>query len=150
MRRFVLLLVLIVLYGCGSADAGNWVSGELVTATKLNSEFDAKVSKTGDETIAGEKVFTGSIEVVGLTVTENATVEKLFVNMFIGDAMDDGESRIQVNGSVSSTQYRLSALNSAPASAAATGTLGEVRITADHIYVCIATNTWVRAALATW
>src|SRR5690606_27780997 len=43
-------------------------------------------------------------------------------------------------------QYRLSALNTAPASASATGTTGEIRITATHIYVCVATNTWVRAA----
>lgn len=53
-------------------------------------------------------------------------------------------------GTNTATQYRLSALNTAPASASATGTTGEVRITSDYIYVCIATNTWVRAALATW
>lgn len=41
-------------------------------------------------------------------------------------------------------------LDTAPASATATGTTGEIRVTTTHIYVCIATNTWVRAALATW
>jgi hypothetical protein len=51
---------------------------------------------------------------------------------------------------VISTQYRLSALNAAPASASDTGTAGEIRITADYIYVCTATNTWVRTSLATW
>lgn len=40
--------------------------------------------------------------------------------------------------------------NTAPASASATGTTGEVRITADYIYVCTATNTWKRTALTTW
>lgn len=45
---------------------------------------------------------------------------------------------------------RKRALDTAPASATATGTTGEIRITSTHIYVCIATNTWVRAALATW
>ena len=48
------------------------------------------------------------------------------------------------------TQYKISALNTAPASATATGTTGEIRITAGFIYVCTATNTWVRTALATW
>jgi len=48
------------------------------------------------------------------------------------------------------TQFRISALNTAPTSATDTGTLGEVRITATYIYVCTATNTWVRTALATW
>lgn len=37
-----------------------------------------------------------------------------------------------------------------PASAAATGTIGSIRVDADYIYVCTATNTWKRAALATW
>lgn len=53
-------------------------------------------------------------------------------------------------GNVTAAQYRLSALNAEPSSASDTGTLGEVRITSTFIYVCTATNTWVRAALATW
>lgn len=53
-------------------------------------------------------------------------------------------------GVVNSIQYKLSALNTAPASSTATGTLGEIRITADSIYVCIATNTWVKTALITF
>ncbi len=38
----------------------------------------------------------------------------------------------------------------APASATATGTAGEIRITSTFIYYCTATNTWVRSALTTW
>lgn len=53
-------------------------------------------------------------------------------------------------GVVKGSQLRVSALNTAPASATATGTLGEIRITSTHIYVCTATNTWVRTALTTW
>ena len=39
---------------------------------------------------------------------------------------------------------------SAPASAVATGKVGEVRVTSTFIYTCIAPNTWVRGAMATW
>ena len=46
--------------------------------------------------------------------------------------------------------YALNALNTAPATAADTGTLGEIRIDASHIYVCTATDTWKRVAIATW
>lgn len=46
--------------------------------------------------------------------------------------------------------YRVNALNTAPASATAPGVTGEIRYTADFIYVCIATNTWRRTPLATW
>lgn len=42
------------------------------------------------------------------------------------------------------------AFDTAPASASAAGEQGEVRITATFIYVCTATNTWVRSALTTW
>ena len=57
---------------------------------------------------------------------------------------EDGEATVHAG------QYRLSALNTAPASAAAAGTLGEIRVDANHIYVCTATDTWKRTALTTW
>ena len=38
----------------------------------------------------------------------------------------------------------------APATATDTGTAGEVRYDGSFIYVCVATDTWVRAALSTW
>ena len=37
-----------------------------------------------------------------------------------------------------------------PASAAATGTAGQIRWDANYIYVCTATNTWKRVAISTW
>ena len=56
----------------------------------------------------------------------------------------DGEAIIHTG------KIQLKTLNTAPSSASATGTLGEVRYTATYIYVCTATNTWVRSSLATW
>jgi hypothetical protein len=38
----------------------------------------------------------------------------------------------------------------APTSASASGVTGEIRITSAFTYSCIATNTWVRSAAATW
>jgi hypothetical protein len=40
--------------------------------------------------------------------------------------------------------------SSTPASASASGTTGTVVWDADYIYICTATNTWKRAAIATW
>lgn len=37
-----------------------------------------------------------------------------------------------------------------PATAASTGIAGQVAYDANYIYVCIATDTWKRAALTTW
>ena len=53
-------------------------------------------------------------------------------------------------GSVTSESLNVTALNAAPASASAAGTLGSIRFTADHIYVCVATNTWKRVSIATF
>ncbi|MBT0667084.1 hypothetical protein HT136_01715 [Novosphingobium profundi] len=39
---------------------------------------------------------------------------------------------------------------SVPASATATGAAGLVAYDADYIYVCVAPDTWKRAALSTW
>jgi len=38
----------------------------------------------------------------------------------------------------------------APATATSTGLTGEIAYDADYVYVCVATNTWKRAAIATW
>ena len=54
------------------------------------------------------------------------------------------------SSSVTASQFKLSALNTAPSSAGDTGTLGEIRIDANYIYICTATNTWKRVAIATW
>lgn len=68
----------------------------------------------------------------------------------LGDS-DAGKTVIlDALGELTIRKYNLSALNTAPASAVDTGTLGEIRVTADHIYVCTATNTWKRIAIATW
>ena len=42
------------------------------------------------------------------------------------------------------------ATSKTPASAAATGTTGSICWDADYIYVCTATDTWKRVAIATW
>ena len=37
-----------------------------------------------------------------------------------------------------------------PATAGAAGTAGTIKMDGSYIYVCVATNTWLRAAVATW
>jgi hypothetical protein len=83
-------------------------------------------------------------------------------NTIMGTLAADSGEKLQVNGtmkvtgastfssSVTSTQFRLSALNTAPTSSTDTGTLGEIRIDANYIYICTTTNTWKRVAIATW
>lgn len=42
------------------------------------------------------------------------------------------------------------ASGNAPATAAAAGVTGQIAYDATHLYICIATNTWVRATFASW
>lgn len=69
---------------------------------------------------------------------------------FVGLTVSGATGNTTMAGTATATQFRLSASNTAPSSATDTGTLGEIRITSGFVYYCYATNTWVRAALATW
>lgn len=67
----------------------------------------------------------------------------------VGIGTTSPSQKLEVDGEVLSDGYRLSAMQSAPSGKGDTGTLGEIRITQDYIYVCYATNSWSRVALET-
>ena len=46
--------------------------------------------------------------------------------------------------------HALAVLVDVPASATAAGAKGQYAVDADYLYVCVATNTWRRVAVATW
>ena len=58
--------------------------------------------------------------------------------------------RLADDSAYSVLDAQLRAQGTAPATSGATGTAGDIRYDADYIYVCTATNTWKRAAIATW
>ena len=53
--------------------------------------------------------------------------------------------KLGTNGEAKAQAFQVTALNTAPASATATGTTGEVRVTANGMYYCVATNSWRKA-----
>lgn len=84
-------------------------------------------------------------------ITNNSTAAlKLRDTRVLMNATDNNVDTLQVGGRIEATQYKISALNTAPGASTGAGVLGEIRYTSDFIYVCIATNTWVRTSLATW
>ncbi len=44
----------------------------------------------------------------------------------------------------------IAAVTQPPATASSTGTAGQIAFDASFFYVCIATDTWLRAGLVTW
>lgn len=117
------------------------------------------VTPTGSPAYSGNAYFWNEKNSSFMFATNNSEKMRLWANgnltLTTGTHTDSGE-RLQVTGTakitstLTTSQYRLSALNTAPTSASDTGTLGEIRIDASYIYICTATNTWKRVAIATW
>lgn len=82
-------------------------------------------------------------------VTNGAEVGNMYWQIINGGTMG---TRMTLTGAGKLTvaQYQVSAMNTAPATATTSGILGEIRYTSTYIYVCIATNTWRRVAIAAW
>ena len=57
---------------------------------------------------------------------------------------------LPTSGTLFANGGSLRAATATPASAAAAGTAGTIAWDASYIYVCTATNTWKRVAIATW
>jgi hypothetical protein len=63
----------------------------------------------------------------------------------IGDTLNN--TNVFAHG-LYSPQFRTA--QNTPASASAAGTVGEIRVDANYIYICTAADTWKRVAIATW
>lgn len=61
---------------------------------------------------------------------------------------DDDTGQFYLYDGVSDREIAINA--GAPASASATGSTGQVAWDADYFYICTATDTWKRVAVATW
>ena len=82
-----------------------------------------------------------------------ASGNKCTRNIANGNQLDSTENTFTSNTNlltIKATQYNLTALNTAPATATSTGTVGEIRWANGFVYLCVATNTWQRSALTTW
>jgi hypothetical protein len=74
------------------------------------------------------------------------------------DAIEALQAKVGIDGSAVTTSLDYKVANKqskvlftgAPASASATGTEGTIVVSGGFLYVCTATNTWVRSAIATW
>jgi hypothetical protein len=146
--------------------ANGWVDTQSAMFFQIGASTDRQIFSASGGTTPSRTLFTSSqFQISSSTYTttkapvgvfEIASASTAFFNVFstgnvsVNNTTDDTVNRLQVTGSVKADQYRLSALNTAPASATATGTLGEIRWDANFMYVCTATNTWKRSAIATW
>ncbi|TPG44380.1 beta strand repeat-containing protein [Flavobacterium pectinovorum] len=116
----------------------------LQAVNKLNGNDALKAPLASPAFTGAPTLPTGTI---GVTQTAGNNTTALATTAFVTTA---NNLKAPVADPTFTGVIKISALNTAPASAIATGVLGEIRITATFIYICTATNTWVRCALATW
>lgn len=120
--------------------------GELVLGVKgaLNAQIVYDSSK--DAIIAIPNLEVGSVSTAGAFVVKGGAA-----NQFMkADGSLDTNHYLISSGAIAGSRYSVVALNPAPSSSADTGTTGDIRWTDEYIYICVATNTWKRAALTTW
>lgn len=113
------------------------VAGDVVNTPPTGAVYRVSIGTVTRSHVSSGSVLVHPEQVLPLTVNEFA--------FLVGQ-----DQALKTTDDVAFASHSVSSLNAAPANATDTGTLGEIRWTTTHIYLCTATNVWVRAALATW
>jgi len=115
-------------------------------SSALENNTGANNTAVGHNTSSSDPFAFTNTTALGYNVQPNASNQVMLGDTNVTDVYlaEDGTATANIG------KIQLAALNTAPSSAAATGTLGEVRWDASYMYVCTATNTWKRSAIATW
>jgi general stress protein 26 len=116
------------------------------TLLTVDVESEEVVIFTNGTVKIGDNGFGNSTQFIVDDVNQKFT----FTNGNVGIGTTTPSQKLEVDGEVLSDGYRVAAMQTAPSSRGDTGTLGEIRITADYIYVCYATDSWKRVAIAQW
>ena len=123
-------------------DKGNLAIGVLIHNQNTGADADAKISF---ETQAAADISIG---------IDRGDSNKFKIsrsgNLGVNDEMSVDSSGVTANTAVTSATFNVSALETAPASASATGVAGDIRFATDAIYVCTATDTWKKVNIATF
>lgn len=103
------------------------------------------ITTGGNNTIIGG--FVGSTTLTGVVAINAAGTNRIYVD----SSGNVGFGTTSPTGNIDHTGSTLRLRTSrTPASASATGNAGEICWDSNYVYVCVATNTWKRAALSTW
>ena len=118
---------------------GNW----RIDPDSVSGEIQAFTTSTDNSGFIAYRIRTNQ------TIFDTAGFERARIDssgrLLVGTSSDSGGALLQVNGD----RIRVGTAKT-PATASDTGTAGEICWDASYIYVCTATNTWKRTAIATW
>jgi hypothetical protein len=140
--------------------SSTWVFDASVGTTTLPNSITLQGSGNINLPLAGNITWSGGAGIGASANVLNLSSPGTFNRITIGGttsshpALKKNSAELQVrladDSGFTTIDAQLRSQGTAPASASATGTAGDIRYDADYIYVCTATNTWKRAALATW
>lgn len=133
------------LHVVGGAGAIVSANAKSVSATYLRL-LSTDASNTMELQIANQTNVAWEIQAVENGVSyRDIVLQRYGGNVCIGDGTPTAGTKLDVNGD----KIRVRTAKT-PASAAAAGNAGDICWDANYIYICTATNTWKRAAIATW
>ena len=115
-----------------------YVTGKVLTFTTPPANNDSVVART----------FFHRIDAAGAN-TNIQFNDSGFLSGSPGLTFNKGTNNVVVANTLDVPNFRITASNP-PANSTSTGVAGTVAWDSTHIYVCIATNTWKRVAIATW
>lgn len=122
-----------------------------VTATGLTSSSGTQSGLLIDPTINQSGTAGYAAILINLTQTATGSGAKKLIDAKVGGTSKFAvDSTGVVTATPSTTAGTAVVRGSVPATATSTGVAGQIATDGSFIYVCTATNTWVRAALATW
>jgi hypothetical protein len=144
--------------GLGVGGAIN--AGGILKTTVADAAYNARFfGATGGMRVRGYTDATYGTVVDSLNTAESAyqpltiAASDLRLNDLTNGTIVTGTGTFTIGGAVvanaSSNAFRITN-SQTPASAGATGTAGTICWDTSYIYVCTATNTWKRVAIATW
>jgi hypothetical protein len=147
---------------------GDWIVSNGTAWEKIDNtdSVTSVASKTGavtlvtsditglDTALSGKQAtITGGATTI---VSSNLTINKALVSDASGKVAVASTTATELSYLVGVTSAIQTQINtkmnwvSAPVSATATGTVGQVAYDNDYIYICVATNVWKRMPIATW
>lgn len=111
-------------------------------------DFNSLGNVLRDRTAAGTGIW--RVWSSGDDTTKFIGLNPFLMRMMIGGDLDITDSSANILFSMLTNGNFAIVSPTAPASASATGSAGEIAWDGSYLYVCTATDTWVRAGLATW
>jgi hypothetical protein len=154
----------------GVAAGRGWIASQYVTLKQVNPRYgifqEDKLTQPGYANVQTASTANAGTNVIN-AVDSRSYGGQLWAEISTGTGSSYGAGKkvweiggtkeiltlsnddVTIGKASTSTRLRFAQLEGIPTSTS-TGTVGQVIAGGDYIYVCTATNTWKRAALATW